>query len=261
MIEPSGGGAPVRLEILEDGALWRVCLATPKANVLDTKKIALLSAIFERATRERRLKAVLLDADGPSFSYGASVEEHLPGKFETLIPAFHALLGRMLDAAVITLASVRGQCLGGGLELASFCHRLFAAPEAKLGQPEIVLGVFAPVASVLLAERIGRGAAEDLCLSGRSLAADEALRLGLVDEIGDDPTASARAYAREHLLPRSASSLRLATRAVRDGFARRFRAELQRVEEIYLNELMATRDAEEGLRSFLEKRPPRWSDE
>ena len=250
----------VRVETLEDGALWRVCLATPKANILDTTKIELLASLFERAAGERHLKAVLIDADGPHFSFGASVEEHLPGKFETLIPKFHALLGRMLDTSVVTLAAVRGQCLGGGLELASFCHRVFAAPGAQLGQPEIVLGVFAPVASVLLAERIGRGRAEDLCLSGRSLGAAEALRIGLVDELAEDPTAAARAYAREHLLPRSASSLRLAARALREGFARRFRAELMRVESLYVNELMATRDAEEGLRAFLDKRAPDWSD-
>lgn len=254
------GAAPVRVETLEDGALWRVCLATPRANVLDTAKIGLLAGVFERAAAAREVKAVLLDADGPSFSYGASVEEHLPPQFRTLIPQFHALLYRMLDASVVTLVSVRGQCLGGGLELASFCHRVFAAPDAKLGQPEIALGVLAPVASVLLAERIGRGAAEDLCLSGRSIDAAEAHRLGLVDEVAPDPTEAARAYFRRHLLPRSASSLRLAARALREGFGRRLREDLERVERMYLDELMATRDAEEGLRAFLEKRPPRWSE-
>ena len=250
----------VRVESLEDGALWRVCLATPRANILDTTKIELLDSIFERAARERRLKAVLLDADGPSFSFGASVEEHLPGKFEILIPRFHALLGRMLDASVVTLCAVRGQCLGGGLELASFCHRIFAAPGAQLGQPEIVLGVFAPVASVLLAGRIGRGRAEELCLGGGSLDAAEALRIGLVDELAEDPTAAARAWFRERLLPRSASSLRFAVRAVRQGFARRFREDLERVESLYKSELMATHDAVEGLRAFLEKREAAWSD-
>jgi len=256
----AGGESPVRLEVLEDGALWRVCLATPKANVLDTAKVDKLTAIFERAAAETRLKAVLIDADGPHFSFGASVEEHLPGQFERLIPGFHALLHRMLDTSVMTLAAVRGQCLGGGLELASSCNRIFAAPGAMLGQPEIKLGVFAPAGSVLLAERVGRGAAEDLCLSGRSIPASEAQRIGLVDEIAEDPTAAARTWVAEHLLPRSASSLRLAVRAVRVGFARRFRADLQRVEELYMNDLMATHDAEEGLRAFLEKRRPEWRD-
>jgi cyclohexa-1,5-dienecarbonyl-CoA hydratase len=177
-----------------------------------------------------------------------------------MIPGFHRLFDRMLDARIVTLAAVRGQCLGGGLELASFCHRVLAAPDAKLGQPEIVLGVFAPVASVFLAERLGRARAEDLCLTGRTVTAEEALRIGLVDEIADDPGAAALAWARRHLLPRSASSLRQAAWALRAGLAGRFRADLDRVEAQYLGELMATRDAQEGLVAFLEKRSPRWHD-
>ncbi len=177
-----------------------------------------------------------------------------------MIGVFHRLFRLMLEANVITLAAVRGQCLGGGLELASFCNRLFASPDARLGQPEIQLGVFAPVASVALAERVGRSRAEDLCLSGRSLTAEEGLAIGLVDEVAEDPSRAALAYAREHLLPRSASSLRLALRAVRAGFAERFDAELARVERLYLDELMSTADANEGLVAFIEKRKPIWSD-
>ncbi|HKQ61316.1 MAG TPA: enoyl-CoA hydratase-related protein, partial [Candidatus Polarisedimenticolaceae bacterium] len=195
---------PVRLEPLEDGAVWRILLATPKANILDMEKTEALSAIFARAREERQLKAILIEGAGPNFSFGASVEEHLPPRFEPMIRGFHQLFRLMLQAEVTTLAAVRGQCLGGGLELAGFCHRLFAAPDAKLGQPEIALGVLAPVASVLLAERIGRSRAEDLCLSGRSLGAEDGLRIGLVDEIAADPAERALAYAREHLLPRSA---------------------------------------------------------
>jgi cyclohexa-1,5-dienecarbonyl-CoA hydratase len=118
--------------------------------------------------------------------------------------------------------------------------------------------VFAPVASVLLAERMGRGGAEDLLFSGRTLSAEEALRRGLVDEIAENPGEAALAYARRHLAPRSASSLRWAVRAARHGFARRFREELDEVERMYLQEMMSTSDAVEGLRAFLEKRPPQW---
>lgn len=256
----SGDRASVRLEPLDGGALWRVTLATPKANIVDMEKTEQLSAIFARARDERGLKAVVIDAEGPHFSFGASVEEHLPGKFEPMIRGFHRLFHRMLDAGVPTLAAVRGQCLGGGLELASFCNRVFAAPDAKLGQPEIVLGVFAPVASIALVERVGRGRAEELCLSGRSLGAQEALGVGLVDEIADDPAAAALAWARAELLPKSASSLRFAVRALRSGFAARFKRELAEVEQVYLTELMSSADALEGLHAFLEKRKPRWSD-
>ena len=248
----------VRVETLDDGEIWRVSLATPKANILDMDKVERLGAIFARAARQQELKAIVIEGEGPHFSFGASVEEHLPGKFETMIPGFHRLFEFIFDAEVATLAAVRGQCLGGGLELVTLCNRVFAAPETKLGQPEIMLGVFAPIASVALAERIGRSRAEDLCLSGRSIGADEALRIGLVDVVTEDPGAAALAYAREHLASHSASSLRLAQRALRGAYRERFRRELKSVEQLYLEKLMATEDALEGLQAFIEKRDPRW---
>jgi cyclohexa-1,5-dienecarbonyl-CoA hydratase len=110
----------------------------------------------------------------------------------------------------------------------------------------------------MLSERIGRGRAEDLCLSGRSVTAEEGLAMGLVDEVAADPGAAALAYARKHLLPKSASSLRLAVQAVRGGFEERFRNELARVERLFLEDLMSTADAQEGLQAFLEKRDPEW---
>ncbi len=256
----AGEAGPVRLEKAEGGAVWRVLLATPKANILDMEKSEILASIFEQAGREPGIKAVILEGEGPHFSFGASVREHLPDRCAEMLRGFHALFNGILDASVPTLAAVRGQCLGGGLELAAFCDHLVAAPDARLGQPEILLGVFAPVASLLLSERMGRGGAEDLLLSGRSLTAEEARERGLVDEIAGDPAEAAMAYARQHLLPRSASSLRWAVRAARHGFARRFRSELAELETIYLRDLMGTADAIEGLQAFLEKRPPRWRD-
>ncbi|MHC4846412.1 MAG: enoyl-CoA hydratase-related protein, partial [Planctomycetota bacterium] len=174
---------------------------------------------------------------------------------------FHGMFEAMHNASVPVLAAVRGQCLGGGLELAAFCHRVFASPDAMLGQPEIQLGVFAPVASVILPGRIGRGAAEDLCLTGRVLPAGEALQMGLVDEVTADPMAGALAWAEQHLLPRSAASLRCATQAARRGFMRRFREEIVDLTSVYLDELMTTADAKEGIAAFLEKRAPVWRNE
>jgi cyclohexa-1,5-dienecarbonyl-CoA hydratase len=254
----SDDNGTVLLERLDGDAIWHVRLNTPKANIVDMDKSERLGAIFGRARESPGLKAIVIDGAGPHFSFGASVEEHLPGKFESMIRGFHRLFREMLETNVATLAAVRGQCLGGALELVSFCNRVFATAEARLGQPEIVLGVFAPVASVILAERVGRGAAEDLCLSGRSLTGDEARAVGLVDEIAEDPTEAALAYARKYLLPRSAASLRMAQRAVRCGYADRFTAELAKVERLYLEELMGTADAVEGLEAFLEKREPSW---
>jgi cyclohexa-1,5-dienecarbonyl-CoA hydratase len=172
---------------------------------------------------------------------------------------FRQLILEILDSHVVVVAAVRGQCLGGGLELATIAHRIVASRDATLGQPEIALGVFAPFAAVLLPERIGRAAAEDLCLSGRSVGAAEARDLGLVDELADgDPAEAAIAWARARLAAHSASSLRVAVNGVRTALARRLREELPRLEAMYLTELMATADAREGLEAFLAKRPPVW---
>ncbi|HEX6790490.1 MAG TPA: cyclohexa-1,5-dienecarbonyl-CoA hydratase [Candidatus Krumholzibacteria bacterium] len=248
----------VRVESLEDGAIWRATLNTPKANILDHDKVEALTALFERARRDPAVKVVIIAGEGPHFSFGASVQEHLPDQCAAMLSSFHGLFHTMLDASVVTLAAVRGQCLGGGLELAAFCQRVFAGHDARLGQPEITLGVFAPVASLVLRERMGRGGAEDLLLSGRTITAAEAHRLGLVDELGDDPGAAALAYAREHLLPKSASSLRRAARAARLDFALRFRRQIAELEGMYLDDLMHTADATEGLQAFLDKRAPAW---
>lgn len=248
----------VRVESLEEGAIWRARLNTPKANILDRDKVVALTAMFERARRDDRVRAIVIEGEGPNFSFGASVQEHLPDACAGMLSSFHAMFRAMLDASVATLAAVRGQCLGGGLELAAFCHRVVASHDARFGQPEITLGVFAPVASFILRERMGRGGAEDLLLSGRSIDAAEAFRLGLVDELHADPGEAVLAYARVHLLPKSSSSLRRAVRAARLGMSRRFADEIAQLESMYLNDLMRTSDANEGLRAFLEKRAPAW---
>jgi cyclohexa-1,5-dienecarbonyl-CoA hydratase len=250
---------PVVVEKLNDGAYWRVVLGGSKGNILDAALMRALSSVLADAAADANVKAVCLEGQGAHFSFGASVAEHMPASVDAMLSQFHGMLLGLIDASVIVMAAVRGQCLGGAMELVTVCHRVFAAGDAKFGQPEIVLGVFAPAASVALAERVGRGAAEDLCLSGRSIGAAEAHRIGLVDELSEgDPGEAAHAYATAHLLPRSASSLRLASRAVRVGMRARFEADLKAVERLYLTELMSTHDAVEGLQAFLEKRVPVW---
>jgi cyclohexa-1,5-dienecarbonyl-CoA hydratase len=248
----------VKVERLEDGQVWRLLLNTPKANILDGAKCAELARLFAEAAVTPELKAIVVEGEGPHFSFGASVPEHLPGKYEDMLHGFHGMFHKILDCHVPLMAAVRGQCLGGGLELVMVCHRIFASPDAMMGQPEIVLGVLPPVASVALADRVGRGWAEDLCITGRSIDAATAHRIGLVDDLSDDPWTAARSYIREHLLPKSASSLRHAVRAVRTGYSKRFRKELARVEKQYIKELMQTEDAREGLDAFMAKRKPNW---
>lgn len=252
---------PLSVERLEEGAVWRVAIGGSKGNILDAVAMTALTDVFRDAAAGSSLKAVVLEGQGGHFSFGASIPEHLPPAVAGMLARFHGLVLAMLDSAVPVLAAVRGRCLGGGLELVSLCHRVFAARDATLGQPEILLGVFAPVASLVLADRVGRGGADDLCLSGRSVGADEALAMGLVDQVVEgDPAEAALAWARTHLLSKSASSLRYAVRAARAGLRARLASELPAMERLYLEGLMSTSDALEGLTAFVERRPPVWKD-
>ncbi|RJP23990.1 MAG: cyclohexa-1,5-dienecarbonyl-CoA hydratase [Deltaproteobacteria bacterium] len=251
---------PLKAWLEKDGALLRLRLSRPKANIVDAAMIGALSAAFDEHLPAPRLRAVLLDSEGPHFSFGASVEEHLPHSCAAMLASLHALVRRMIGSPVPILSAVRGQCLGGGLEVVSAGHRIFAAPDAKMGQPEIKLAVFAPAASCLLPERIGQARAEDLLFSGRSVGADEAFRMGLVDAVADDPEEAAVEYFDRNIAPLSASSLRFAVRAARIGFVERVAAKIDAVEKLYLGELMSTRDAVEGLAAFLAKRVPKWED-
>jgi cyclohexa-1,5-dienecarbonyl-CoA hydratase len=241
-----------------DAALLRLSLNRPKANIVDAEMIAALDKALGDHADQRDLKAVLLSAEGPHFSFGASVEEHLPQSCAAMLKALHALVRNMLNYPVPVLVAIQGQCLGGGLEVAMAGHHLFARPDANLGQPEMMLGVFAPAASVLMPERVGQARAEDLLYSGRSVNGQDALAMGLVDAVADDPTGAALAYFDTHLAGKSASSLRMAVRAVRAGFTAKIITRLDEVEALYLNDLMSTRDAIEGLNAFIAKRPAKW---
>ena len=249
----------LRIAHLNDEALWRVALDAGKGNVIDAAMTAELTALFREAAREPRLRAIVLTAEGDHFSFGASVEEHRPAQVADMLAGFHGLFGEIARCGVPVIAAVRGVCLGGGLELVAFCHRVFAHPEARFAQPEISLGVFAPVGSAILADRVGRGAADDLLLSGRQVKCAEAHAMGLVDAVDEQPEAAALAWAEKYLQPRSGAALRHATRAARFEFMQRFDATIEALERTYLDDLMATHDAVEGISAFLEKRDPRWS--
>lgn len=242
----------------EDGRLLRLRLDRPKPNLVDAEMIAGLSTALSQGLAADSVKAILLDAEGPNFSFGASVEEHLPAQCADMLKSLHRLLLQLIDSPVPVLVAVSGQCLGGGLELACAGHLIFAAPGARLGQPEIKLGVFAPAASCLLPERVGISRSDDLLLSGRSVDTEEGLRIGLVDFVADDSSGAALDYYREHIAPLSTNSLRFSVRAAHRSRAAHIRAELDEIEQLYLNELMPTPDAIEGLEAFLARREPRW---
>ena len=241
-----------------DGALLRLRLARPKANIVDAEMIAALDGALLAHRAQTGPRGVLLDAEGPNFSFGASVEEHLPAQCAQMLASLHALILNMLEFPAPILVAVRGQCLGGGLEVALAGSLIFAAPEAQFGQPEMKLGVFAPAASVLLPYRVNQPLAEDLLLSGRSVSAEEARAAGLVQTVFEDPETAALAYFQQHLAGKSAAALACAVAAARGAMVREVRQRIAEVERLYLDRLMATRDANEGLVAFLAKRKPEW---
>ncbi|KAA3630520.1 MAG: cyclohexa-1,5-dienecarbonyl-CoA hydratase [Proteobacteria bacterium] len=249
---------PLKVWLDNDGQLLRLRLNRPKANIIDAEMIAALSAALTEHRGNNDLKALVLDAEGAHFSFGASVEEHLPEQCAGMLKGLHRLVIQMLEFPAPILVAIQGQCLGGGLEVACGGSLLFVAPTAALGQPEIKLSVFAPAASCLLPERIGLHRAEDMLYSGRSLTGEEAAQIGLANFVADDPNAAALEYAQQHLLPHSASTLRFAQQAAREESVTRIKAKIARVESLYLSGLMATHDAVEGLNAFVEKRPAKW---
>jgi len=249
---------PVEVWLDRDEGLLRVRLNRPKANIIDSAMVTALGQVFAAYADPGPVRGALLDAEGPHFSFGASVEEHLPARCAEMLASLHELIGVMLKWPRPVLVAVRGQCLGGGLELALAGSLIFAARDAQFGQPEIKLGVFAPAASCLLPLRIGQGPAEDLLYSGRSVDAREATSLGFVQAAADDPEAAALAYFDAHLATKSAAALAWAVEASRGSFVPEVLRRLTQVERIYLDHLMRTHDANEGLAAFLAKRAPKW---
>lgn len=249
--------SPLKVWFESDGRLLRLRLSRPKANLIDAAMIAALHGALREHLANANLSGVLLDAEGPHFSFGASVEEHMPQQCDAMLKAIHALVMQFVESPVPVLVAVRGQCLGGGLEVALSGHMIFVASNAGLGQPEMKLGVFAPAASCLLPELVGPSRAIDLLLSGRSISGADAAAMGMA-VLAAEPEAAALSYFTEHLKPKSASSLRFAVQAARCDFAARVRAKIERVERMYLDELMKSHDAVEGLEAFVEKRAAQW---
>jgi cyclohexa-1,5-dienecarbonyl-CoA hydratase len=244
--------------VTHDGAVLRVILNAPKGNILNDAMMRELTEVLVGPAKDAGLKALIIEGAGPNFSFGASVEEHAPKNVRAMLLSFHELFRKLASLALPTVAVVRGRCLGGGLELASFASLLFASEDAQLGQPEIRLGVIAPMASLVLPMRVGQRAAERLLISGETIDARRALALGLVDAVSADPEKDAFNFIETNLLPSSASSLRFATRAARRPINAALERDLPALESLYLEELMQTHDAVEGIEAFLHKRPAKW---
>ncbi len=239
--------------------LGKIILNRPQLNILNIAMMEEINNALESFQGNRDLKVLLFGAEGKCFSAGVDVGEHMGDLAPKMIEVFHRMFRLMDKLGAVTVASVLSSCLGGGCELAIFCDLVIAADNAKLGQPEIQVGVFPPIAAQIMPRIIGRKAAMELILSGRIITAQEALQLGLVNKVV--PKEELETETQQFIKPYlklSAEVLRITKKAVVKGLMDDMEPSLKVIEDIYLNELMKTQDANEGLKAFLEKRKPVW---
>ena len=242
----------------------RITLGGSKGNILTRAAMGGLREAFTLAKEDRDVKAIILMGDGKHFSFGASVEEHQREQAAGMIHDFHQLILQVAEISIPVIAVVSGYCLGGALELALAANVIFADETAFFGQPEINLGVFPPPASLLLPLKLGYAWAEAMLVTGENVSAPRAYELGLVNQLFPNMEAlrvGTDEWIKNNLLPKSARSLRLAIQAERSQLLDTLRTHLPRLERLYVDELMTTHDANEGIAAFLEKRKPNWKNQ
>ncbi|MFL6246286.1 MAG: enoyl-CoA hydratase/isomerase family protein [Thermoanaerobaculia bacterium] len=247
-----------KVTLTSDANAWRITLDDPPLHILDIRMLEELRDALGRVTSDRH--ALIIDATGDkAFSAGASVQDHLGDRVAGMLDRFHDCFRILARLDLVTVALVRGVALGGGCELALACDFVLASERAKFGQPEIQLGVFPPVAAYQLSRQLAPRKGLELFLTGDPIDAATAERHGLVNAVF--PAAEFDARATEWLARiyrHSASSIRIARKAFRLAAANDFETRLADVERLYLEELMQTGDANEGLNAFVEKRKAEW---
>jgi cyclohexa-1,5-dienecarbonyl-CoA hydratase len=250
------------IEVSLENGIGAITLNRPPVNILNIAMMEEINHVLDSWKGNKDLKVVLFKAKGKCFSAGVDVGEHMGDMASKMIYDFDGIFRRMDQLGCLTIASVYGSCLGGGCELAIFCDLVIASEGAKLGQPEIQVGVFPPIAAQVMPRIIGRKAANELIFSGRIISADEACKMGLINKVvkeGDLETET-EAFLKPYT-KLSAEVIRLTKMAMTSGLKDDLEPSLGLIEDIYLNKLMITHDAQEGLTAFLEKRKPDWKNE
>jgi cyclohexa-1,5-dienecarbonyl-CoA hydratase len=249
----------VRVE--RDGPVARVWLDRPPLNVLDLASLGALNAALDSLPGPPHLRFLVFAGRGEKgFSAGVDVGDHLPDRVAEMLGRFHRVFRKLWSSDWLTLAAVHGHCLGGGMELATFCDFVVATHTARFAQPEIKLGCFPPVAAVTLPALVGPRRALELILTGRTLTAEEALAFGLVNEVvGEAELESAVTRWIQTFSGMSPAALPLARRGVLRASGLDFESRLEEMERLYLDTLIKTEDAREGIRAFIERRKPVWA--
>ncbi len=243
---------------IEDGVAT-LTLDLPKLNILTRALLAELRVELAALAGEPSLRVLRLTAAGRHFSAGADVKEHLPPEYAELIPEFTDTIEQLAAFPLPVIAAVRGLCLGGGFELAQAADVIVAGEGASFGQPEIVLGVTAPAACVLLPRRVPAGHAAEWLYTGDPITAAQALAAGVVQRVVPDERVDDEALALAQRIARhSGAALRELKRTLQRAAALPRAEALAAAASLYVNELMQTADALEGLRAYVGKRPPVW---
>ena len=243
------------------GPVYSIELNKPPLNILDLAMIDEVQAALRDADADPDVRVVVFRGAGPkAFCAGVSIQDHTPDRIGEMIPRFHGLFRQLGRTDKITLAVVQGHCLGGGFELASMCDLVVASEDAQFGQPEIKLGQLAPVAVVLLPYLVGYRKAAELLLTGGNIDARQAQALGIVNRVASrEQLAQCTDDLLRELMAQSGTALRMTKSILRRVAGLDFERALQESEEFFLQTLAKTKDAEEGIFAFLEKRAPQWT--
>lgn len=242
-----------------DGGVATVTMHREPLNVLHNPMMAEFNTILEATLAGSNFAAIVIRATGKAFSAGVDVGDHTPDKVVDMIHVFHGIFRKLASTNALTIAAVQGAALGGGCELACFCDIVLASERAKFGQPEIQVGVFPPVAACILPGQVGIKKAIELNALGGTINATEAHRIGMVNQLfpADEFDASVEAYL-DNIRKLSRPVVRLAKRATCLVSREQVLTQLDRVESLYLGELMQLDDSKEGIAAFMEKRSPNW---
>src|SRR6185503_3100242 len=244
-----------------DDRVARITFARPPLNIFNIALMREIGGALASLTQQREIVAIVFAAEKGSraFSAGVAVEEHLPDTVYQMLDSFHGIFRQLEQLARPTVALVEGSALGGGCELIAACDIVIASERARFGQPEIKLGVFPPVAALMLPRIIGEKRAKELILTGEMIDAAEAAKIGLVNHVlpASDLTRKTNEVL-SRLRELSATALEMTHKAIDLGNNRTLDDALRDVEDIYLHELMKTSDANEGISAFMEKRKPVW---
>jgi cyclohexa-1,5-dienecarbonyl-CoA hydratase len=237
-----------------------VILNRPPLNILNIAMMTELNTALVKFRETPELRVVVISSEGKAFSAGVDVAEHTPAKVREMLHEFHKIFDNLRALQVPTIAVVSGSALGGGCELATYCDFVLASASAKFGQPEIQVGVFPPIAAIMFPTWLSsEKKAFELILTGKVISAREAKEIGLVSEVFPDENfvEDTDRYI-EQFTRLSGAVLRITKRAIKEAKGLTYNEAIKKVENIYLEELMRTDDAIEGLNAFLEKRKPEW---